>query len=486
MRNFPATLKHNTTDKMRIIFFGLLTLLTTISFAQNNGQFVNDVQAGCKVWSDNYSPNDSVTWKGNCKDNFADGFGTLTWFQNQKPVATYVGMMKMGNPNGKGKYSINEYGILQGNFVNGQLDGQGVAEYFNFGQKQIGTFKYGVLNGQGEINFTDGRKLKGNFINGNLLDLDEPYLTLLKKNASSLIDTANIYQGDGESNSLFYYTLKPKVSKAVLVLFPSAFESCESVISCNKNLIQKSFDKGIMTVVISSNFNRSLSLDNFALEFINTTFLEIITKYNTPKEKFILCGLSLGGMNALRYTEMSQDKNYHTSIKPIAVIGVDPPVDEMGLYNRALDEVNLYQTDSAKLDNGQLNALAEGKMLVSDFDVTYGGSPELTPQKYIQHSPYTRTEQDGGNAKYLLNIPTIIYCDPDINWHLKNRQRDYYHINASDQTALINFLTLKGNKNAEFVASIGKGYRLDGTRHPHTWTIIETDNCIKWIEQIIK
>jgi hypothetical protein len=279
--------------------------------------------------------------------------------------------------------------------------------------------------------------------------------------------------------------LKPKISKAVLVLFPSAFESCENVMSCNKNLIQKCYNKGIMTVVISTNFNKSLSLDNFALEFINTTFSEIASKYNMPKEKFILCGLSLGGMNALRYTEISQDENYHTSIKPIAVIGVDPPVDEMGLYNRALDEMNLYQTDSAKLDNGQLNALTEGKMLVSDFNVIYGVSPILAPQKYIQHSPYTRIDRDGGNAKYLLNIPTIIYCDPDINWHLKNRRRDYYHINASDQTAFINFLTMQGNKNAEFKSCIGKGYRLDGTRHPHTWTIIETDYCIKWIEQII-
>ncbi|WP_445711924.1 hypothetical protein [Flavobacterium sp.] len=447
---------------MRLLFFSLLTLTITISFAQNNGQFIKEAKTACQIWSENYSPKDSITWEGDCKDNYAEGFGKLTWFINQKIDATYVGFMKKGNPNGKGKYIINNYGILKGNFKNGQLDGQG------------------------EIDYTDGRKLKGNFVNGDLLDLDKPYLDLLKKHTSNLIDTANIYQGDGESKSLFYYTLTPKKTKAVLVLFPSAFESCESVISCNKNLIQKSFDKGIMTVVISSNFNKSLSLDNFAFGFINNTFLELIAKFNAPKEKFILCGLSLGGMNAFRYTEMSQDNNFSTSLKPIAVIGVDPPIDEMGLYKRAFDEINLYQSDSIKLNNGQLNALAEDKMLVAHFQEIYGGSPEEAPKKYIQHSPYTRTEQDGGNAKYLIKIPTKIYCDPDINWHLKNRTRDYYHINAIDQTALINFLTLKGNENAEFVSSIGKGYRLDGTRHPHTWSIIDAEDCIKWIEQILK
>jgi hypothetical protein len=241
-----------------------------------------------------------------------------------------------------------------------------------------------------------------------------------------------------------------------------------------------------MTVVLSSNFNRSLSIDSFTLDFFNEAFTEISTKYNAPKDKIIMCGLSLGGMNALRYTELAQDENFKTSVKPIAVIGVDPPVDEMGLFYRAQDEVNLYQPDSSKLSNGQQNALTEGKMLVSDFKEMYGGTPEQLPNNYIKHSPYTRTEKDGGNAKYLLKIPTKIYCDPDINWHLKNRQRDYYHINASDQTALINFLKLSGNKNAEFKSCIGKGYRLDGTRHPHSWSIIDTNDCIKWIEQIIK
>ncbi len=250
--------------------------------------------------------------------------------------------------------------------------------------------------------------------------------------------------------------------------------------------MQKCFDRGIMTVVLASNFNRSLSLDNFALDYFNQTFAEIITKYQVPRDKFVLCGLSLGGMNALRYTEMAQDIRYTTSIKPIGVIGVDPPVDEMGLFHRAQDEVTLYQPDSARLSIGEQNALAEGKMLVADFIEIYGGSPEQAPEKYIQHSPYTRTEKDGGNAKYLLKIPTRIYCDPDINWHLKNRRRDFYHINAADQTALINYLKMQGNRQAEFKSNIGNGYKIDGTRHPHSWSIIDTADCIEWITQIMK
>jgi hypothetical protein len=469
------------------VIYLCLIFKCSIVLGQQNGTFITDVKTGCKVWSDNYSPEDSICWKGNCKDKFADGFGTLTWYQKKQVVAKYIGQLKKGNPNGKGKYEINNYAILQGNFVNGALQGNGVANYTSNGQIHKGIFSQGVLNGKGEIAYNDGRKLVGNFVAGTLLNLDDAYLKQIKKTTSPIIDSANIYLGDNNSTSLFYYTIAPKQNiKGCLVLCPSAFETTESVISCNKFLIQNCFNKGIMTAVISANFNRSLSIDPFAFRFFNVVFFEIQSNYKIPKNAFVLGGLSLGGMNALRYTQMANDANYNTTIKPLGVFGVDPPVDEMGLYQRAEDEVKLFEPDSLTLNNGKRNALIEGKMLVNDYKELYGGAPSIMPKLYVKHSPFTRTEKDGGNAKFLLNTPTLIYCDPDINWYLKNRNRDFYHINASDQTALINFLTLQGNERASFVSAIGKGFRLDGTRHPHSWSLINANNCTAWLLDLFK
>ena len=51
---------------------------------------------------------------------------------------------------------------------------------------------------------------------------------------------------------------------------------------------------------------------------------------------------------------------------------------------------------------------------------------------------------------------------------------------------MIRFLMLNGNKNAAFIQALGKGYRVDGTRHPHSWSIVNPAEFIKWILELIK
>ena len=58
-------------------------------------------------------------------------------------------------------------------------------------------------------------------------------------------------------------------------------------------------------------------------------------------------------------------------------------------------------------------------------------------------------------------------------------------MNALDQSAMINFLHRAGNEKAEFINAYKKGYRLDGTRHPHSWSIVDAVDCINWIKDII-
>ena len=116
----------------------------------------------------------------------------------------------------------------------------------------------------------------------------------------------------------------------------------------------------------------------------------------------------------------------------------------------------------------------------------FGGSPDEVYQNYVSNSIYTRGEPLGGNAQYLKTVPVRVYSDPDIDWALKNRGRDLYDMNAPDHTALIIELNLQGNDRAEFVNCLGKGYRMDGTRHPHSWSLVDADDYVKWMFQYIK
>ena len=114
------------------------------------------------------------------------------------------------------------------------------------------------------------------------------------------------------------------------------------------------------------------------------------------------------------------------------------------------------------------------------------GTPSESKEQYIYYSCYSHALKDGGNAKYLLSTPVRIYCDVDVNWWMQNRHLDFYSMNALDHSAMILLLNENGNKQAEFINAYQKGYRLEGNRHPHSWSIVEPADCISWILNCIK
>src|ERR1041384_7036038 len=97
--------------------------------------------------------------------------------------------------------------------------------------------------------------------------LGEPYLKNLKKH-ELMKDSANLYH-DRDSSALFYYALAPTGNlKGALVLLAGNWEQAEAVLNNNARLIGLAYDKGIMTIVPSMNYN--LCMDETALRFLNT------------------------------------------------------------------------------------------------------------------------------------------------------------------------------------------------------------------------
>ena len=88
--------------------------------------------------------------------------------------------------------------------------------------------------------------------------------------------------------------------------------------------------------------------------------------------------------------------------------------------------------------------------------------------------------ETGGNAKYFDDISIRTYTEPDVHWWIANRRKDYYVMNSVDMAGLINQLTILGNENAELITTADKGYRPDGTRHLHSWNIVDEKELIDW------
>jgi hypothetical protein len=218
-------------------------------------------------------------------------------------------------------------------------------------------------------------------------------------------------------------------------------------------------------------------MDATSLSFVNQTLSHVIDSYNAPADKFVFGGFSLGGMNAIRYAELAYENDSLTTVKPVAIYGVDPPLDFARLHR---------SFEGAIKKNFSKPAIYESKAYLEKLHHNFGGSPDEFPAIYDEHSMFAKGQENGGNAQYLSTVPVRIYCDPDIDWHLKERRVDYNDMNAIDQAAFINTLHLMGNEKAEFVNKLGKGYRMDGRRHPHSWSLVDAEECIEWIHDCLK
>ncbi len=434
--------------KYLFIFFTFLSSLTLFA-QQQTGGFVKDKKTGCRIWNENISPEDSISWAGGCKNKMADGFGTLSWYDEGQMVAQYIGMMQKGIPNGPGKYNYDNGHTAEGNFVNGELNG--------YGKYVIGP----------------GRQLEGNFANGKFLNLDTSHLKKLQRRVIPIQDSTNIYVGDGYSNELFYYALVPLgMIKGTLVLLPGTWESPENVLSSNRQLVELAWKKNIAVIVPS--LNQRLTLNQVVLDFLNGVFKDATDHYKLPKDKFVMGGFSMGGLMSVRYTEMALEDSSKTVIVPKAVYSVDGPADLESLYR-----------------NFQIKAegsppYSEARYGLMEFDRYLGGPPDSFHLQYVYYSIYSHREKNGGNARFLEHTPIRIYTDVDPNWWITNRKVDMYDLNALDQSAMILHLNKLGNRKAEFINAFGKGYRIEGNRHPHSWSIVDAEDCIKWIQDCLE
>jgi hypothetical protein len=290
----------------------------------------------------------------------------------------------------------------------------------------------------------------------------------------SKTDTFELYVNDENSTELFYYKFVPKNKiKGVLVIIPSGGELIDNTLK-QITLHKIALEKGFLVIVPSINWGT----DNREAEFklLDKIFSEIVIKHKVSKDKFIIGGLSSGAMISLTYAERAVKNPENYFLIPKGVFALDAPLDEARFYKYCEREIerNIYQP-----------AVDEAKWIKNNCDSIYGGSPEKFPEKYVEHSIYSYGAKDGGNAKYLKEMPLLMFTDLDTDWLINQRHRDLNDWNGIDIIAMINQLKIMGNENAKVIVSQGKGIRLDGSKNPHSWSIMDSEVCLNWIIKTI-
>lgn len=84
-------------------------------------RWIADAATGCKVWDPAPQAGESIRWSGPCERGFADGEGTLQWFDHGKPGDRYAGAYRHGKRNGYGVATYANGETVKGDWSDDQL-----------------------------------------------------------------------------------------------------------------------------------------------------------------------------------------------------------------------------------------------------------------------------------------------------------------------------------------------------------------------------
>ena len=255
-------------------------------------------------------------------------------------------------------------------------------------------------------------------------------------------------------------------SKATLVLFPCF--PCD--IENTKNefpIIEEANKKGVSVILM--NYNFKLYLKDSELQNLSKHFNSIFENNKLSTDNVYIGGFSGGGnVTLLLSNYLIKERN---SIQPKGVFIVDSPIDLLGLYKVA--EKNIISNFSSE-------SVQEANWIIDTFNSEFG-NPKDSISLYKKLSPYTLETNTISNLENLKNLKIRLYTEPDFDWWLKNRKNQKDEINSYFIEQLYNDLKIEGFQKIELINTKNKGYRADGTRHPHSWAIVDKENLLNWV-----
>ncbi len=198
---------------------------------------------------------------------------------------------------------------------------------------------------------------------------------------------------------------------------------------------------------------------------------DVVTTYAVPPDKLFYCGMSLGGTRVLKLAIFGQSESSKYKLKPRAIAICDSPLDMIRFHRE------MVRARELKFNEITEN---EGRWVSGYLEANLGGAPGTAKQAYIDYSPYCHSADGGTHLDKLTDIAILAYTEPDVNWWIEHRRKDYYSMNAVDLAALINELKIRGNEDARLITTQDKGYHPDGSRHPHSWSIVDEAELIGW------
>lgn len=267
-----------------------------------------------------------------------------------------------------------------------------------------------------------------------------------------------------------YLVVEPKGPiKGALILL-AGFGQREDEIFPETRLEEVAYEHNILTVAFAA--GNKLYADSITQANLSAVIRDVINRYKVDPKHFVLGGFSAGGMIVLRYVELCNQFPDRFPIHPAGVFMVDSPIDIFSTWDN-LEEI-------AK-NNYSEPAVEEAERAMSHIRAEFG-VPREHRQVFSELTAFSMDKRYGEPEKFLQQTAVRAYHDVDIAWRLVNRNQTVHNSNYEMTAELINRLLLMGNKKAEFMQTFKTGYRANGMRHPHSWSIVDAVECLQWME----
>ena len=265
-----------------------------------------------------------------------------------------------------------------------------------------------------------------------------------------------------------YELLLPEAEqKGVLILFPG-FPETPAVVKQEFDIEQPAKSAGITVALMQ--FNRKIWLEDAEETELATIINQMFEEHGLDKDNVYIGGFSSGGNIALLLSDyLVQSDN---EVQPKGVFVIDSPVDLLALYENS--QRNIVRNFSPV-------SVQESQMIVQLLESNFG-KPENSIDKYEAHSVYTDKTHNIDNLSALEDVSIRLYTEPDTVWWKQNRMYEYEDMNAYAIKHLSDDLSEYGHQ-VEYIPTEHRGYRANGDRHPHSWSIVDADDLIAWMMQ---
>ncbi|MBL0096208.1 MAG: hypothetical protein IPP46_06645 [Bacteroidetes bacterium] len=284
-----------------------------------------------------------------------------------------------------------------------------------------------------------------------------------------ILDEKDIYSG-------YYLIVEPENADSisgVLVLIAGFGQIPENTPPETK-IHTNAYSNNILTLFIAG--GNKLYADSITTSKVTTIIEDVLSRYKVNKNTFVLGGFSAGGMIAMRYVELCYEFPHKFPVQPKGIFTVDSPIDIFTIYEQLEDNVENNYSEIAVEE-----AVGAIKLINADY-----GIPRENISTYGKLTAFSMNKEYGQNEKYLKNIAVRTYHDVDIAWRIKNRNQTVHRSNYEVTAELINRLVLMGNTKAEFIQTFQTGYRSNGQRHPHSWSIVDPVELIQWAKGLFE